>query len=175
MKISIIYEKINNFFFFSLVFMLVAVSVQAQKPPNPKHWYKVYTEEGRSLWIPKGWLSEEKVLSDSTIQFLSYNKAKQLFLTMYFFKTDRSAGERMQAMVSANNIDVKKSYTETFGSLQVMSRLGKMNRNGVSNNVLVSTSDGAGGKWNVVGAFWGDQERFGKHKFKFPIFFNSLD
>lgn len=152
-----------------------SVSVQAQKAPNPENWSKVYTEAGRSLWIPKGWLTEEKVLSDGTVQFLCYNKAKQLFLTMFFFQTNRTAGERMQAMIAANNIDVKKSYTETFGSLQVMSRLGKMNTNGVSNNVLISTSDGAGGKWNVVGAFWGDQERFGKHKGKFPVFFNSLD
>ena len=155
--------------------MLSAISSQAQKAPNPEHWARVYTEEGRSLWIPKGWLTEERTLADGTIQFLSYNKAKQLFLTMFFFKTEKSAGERMAAMIAANNIDVKKSFTETFGSLKVMSRLGKMNNNGVSNNVLISTAEGAGDKWNVVGAFWGDQERFGKHKFKFPIFFNSLD
>ncbi len=157
------------------VFILTAFSSHAQQTPNPEHWAKIYTEEGRSIWIPKGWLTEENVLEDGTVQFIATNKARQLFLTMFFFKTERSASERMAAMVSVNNIDVKKSYTETFGSLKVMSKLGKMNTNGVSNNVLISTAEGAGGKWNVVGAFWGDQERFGKHKFKFPIFFNSLD
>ena len=81
----------------------------------------------------------------------------------------------MNAMISANNVDVKKSYTETFGSLKVMSRKGKMNFNNKSYNVLISTAEGAGGTWNVVGAFWGDQERFGTHKDKFPIFFQSLN
>ncbi len=158
-------------------FLLVAYSGfgQNQTPPNPENWQKVYLNSGRSIWIPKGWSTEEKTLDNGTIQFISSNPARQMWLTMWFYNTERSAGDRMEGMISTNNIDVTKSYTETYGALKVMSKIGKMVTNGKQNNVIISTAEGAGGNWNVVGAYWSDPERFGKHKNKFPIFFNSLN
>ena len=156
----------------TLVFFMLSASMSFAQGKN---WTKVYLNSGRSLQIPKGWTFEETTLKNGTVRFLSTNNSGKIFLAMYFYKSKQSAGDRMAGMISANNIDVKKSYTETFGALKVMSRKGKMNYNGKEYNVLISTSEGAGGRWNVVGAFWGDQERFGTHKDKFPIFFQSLD
>jgi len=152
------------------VFMLASTVSFAQSK-----WTKVYLNSGRSLEIPKGWTYEEKTLDNGTVQFTSTNNTGKVFLVMYFYKRQSTAGERMADMMSANNIDVTKSYTETFGSLKVMSKKGKMNSNGKEYYVLISTAEGAGGRWNVVGAFWGNPDKFGVHKDKFPIFFQSLD
>lgn len=158
--------------------MLTTLSVLAQKGENAKEagikWTKVYTEEGRRLNVPEGWEATESV-RDGVRQLLVVNPNQTVYMCMFFFSGDETAGERMQMMVSHNNIDVVESSTETFGSLKVMSKKGKMTYNKKKFKVLLSTSDDAGGKWNVVGAFWGPDEAFQKHKDKFEVFFTSLD
>jgi len=162
----------------TMIALVAAMALSSESfSQNMDNWTRVYTSEGRSLLIPnkpKPWLTDEKRLDDGTLQFLCTNQAKQIYFAMFFYKKERSAADRMSNMVAVNNIDVKKSYTETYGNLTIFYKLGKMNVDGKSQNVLIATSEGAGDKFNVVGAFWSDQERFGKHKGKFPFFFKSL-
>jgi len=137
-------------------------------------WTRVYTSEGRRLDVPEGWTAEETT-RDGVLQLLVVNPNQTVFMAMFFFEGSDTAGERMQMMVSHNNIDVVESSTDTYGSLKVMSKKGKMTYNKVTYKVLLATSDGAGGRWNVVGALWGPDDAFQKHKDKFEIFFSSLD
>jgi hypothetical protein len=145
----------------------------AQKDAGVK-WTRIYTEEGRRLDVPENWTSEESV-RNGVRQVLVVNPNQTVFMCMFFFQGTQTAGERMQMMVSHNNIDVVESSTETFGSLKVMSKKGKMTYNKNKFKVLLATADGAGNKFNVVGAIWGPGEAFQKHKDKFEVFFTSLD
>ena len=137
-------------------------------------WTRVYTSEGRRLEVPETWTTQESE-RNGVKQLLAINPNKTIYMCMFFFQGEQTAGERMGMMVNHNNIDVVESATETFGSLKVMSKKGKMNYNGKKFKVLLATADGAGNRFNVVGAFWGPDEAFKKHKDKFETFFTSLD
>jgi hypothetical protein len=158
---------------FAALFAMISFASQAQND-NMTEWVRVFTSQGRSLEIPKGWKFQETVQPNGRVDFIATNNSGKIFLAMYFMPDDATAGERMNMMISHNNIDVKESGTETYGNLRVMTKKGKMKVDNKSFNVLISTAEGAAGKFNVVGAFWGDQERFGTHKDKFPRFFMSL-
>jgi hypothetical protein len=97
-----------------------------------------------------------------------------MYFAMFFYETSNSAGQRMNDMVAINNIDVNRSYTETAGNLTVYYKIGLMNFDGKVQKVMLATSEGAGGRYNVVGAFWTDKERFEEHWRKFEYFFTSL-
>lgn len=137
-------------------------------------WTRVYTSQGHKLEIPEGWTAEESV-RNGVMQLLVVNPNQTIYMAMFFFEGEDTAGNRMQMMVSHNNIDVIESSTDTYGSLKVMSKKGKMTYNKVTYKVLLATADGAGGRFNVVGALWGPGEAFQKHKDKFEQFFSSLD
>jgi len=161
-------------------FTLFTFSALAQKDADAKQkdagvkWTRIYTEEGRRLDVPDTWKTEESV-RNGVRQVIVENPNQTVYMAMFFFEGSATAGERMQMMVSHNNIDILESSTETFGSLKVMSKKGKMTYNKQKFKVLLTTADGAGGRWNVVGAIWGPDEAFQKHKDKFEIFFTSLD
>ena len=154
--------------------VLSATPTFAQKGGGGEKWTRVYTSDGRKLEVPETWTTSETV-NNGVRQLTAVNPAGKVYMAMFFFEGVQSAGERMQMMISHNNIDVVESNTETFGSLRVMSKKGKMKYNGTLFKVLIATADGAGGTWNVVGALWGPDEAFQKHKDKFETFFTSLN
>ena len=154
-------------------FFLSATPLMAQKEAGVK-WTRIYNSDGRRVDIPEGWASEETE-RNGVKQLIVVNPNKTVYMAMFFFEGEATAGERMGMMVNHNNIDVVESATETFGSLKVMTKKGKMNYNGNKFKVLLATADGAGNRFNVVGALWGPDEAFQKHKDKFEFFFGSLD
>ena len=95
-------------------------------------------------------------------------------MAIFFYRGNATAGERMNMMISHNNIDVVESATETFGALKVMTKKGKMKYNKKLYKCYISTSDGAGEQWNIVGAMWAPDDAFKKQKDKFVKFFTSV-
>lgn len=155
-----------------LLLAFVAFSGLNEATAQSKDWKRVYTSDGRSAEIPDWWESQESV-SNGVKQLLAINTKGNTYMAIFYFEGQASAGDRMQAMISHNNIDIIDSNTETFGSLRVLTKKGKMKYNGKLYKVLISTADGAGEKMNIVGAMWGPEEAFQKHKDKFEKFFTS--
>ena len=157
----------KSFLLTLVVGLMVTTSAMAQD------WVRVYTSNGRSVEIPEGWTSEETV-RNGIRQLVATNPSGRVNMAIFFYENSGSAGDRMQEMISHNNVDVVESFTETFGSLRVMTKKGKMNYNGTNYKCYIATSDGAGQQWNVVGALWGEDDAFQKQKDKFEPFFTSL-
>lgn len=152
-----------------VAFFLSAATSFAQS----KDWVRIYTSNGRSVEVPSWWTSEESV-KNGIRQLVATNSKGRVHMAIFFYENAANAGDRMQQMISTNNIDVQESFTETFGSLRVFTKKGRMMYNGTKYKCYIATSDGAGQQWNIVGAMWGPDEAFQKHKEKFEQFFTSV-